>query len=194
MRVPVPTRRGSRVHLALPHRRDERDVLALNRRSRAFHAPWAMPPRTSAQFARYLARCQAPDFIGLLIRRSEDHTLLGSVELSQIVRGRFQSAYLAYQIGAPFARQGYMTEALGLVLQYVFRQLRLHRLEANIQPTNTASIGLVERLGFHLEGYSPRYLKLGGRWRDHQRWAILAEGWRAGVRAKSSGSSRQLPN
>ena len=175
-RVPFPTRRGSRVHLALPRRRDEHEVLALNRRSRGFHSPWVAPPRTPAQFTHYLARCRAPDCIGLLIRRSEDDALLGSVELSQIARGRFQSAYLGYQIGAPFARQGYMTEALGLVLHYAFRQLHLHRLEANIQPENVASIALVERLGFHLEGYSPRYLKLGGRWRDHQRWAILAEG------------------
>ena len=193
-RVPVPTRGGSTVHLARAQRRDERDVLALNRRSRAFHAPWVMPPRTSAQFSRYLARCQAPDFVGLLIRRTHDAALVGAVELSQVVRGRFQSAYLGYQIGAPFARQGYMTEALGLVLHYAFRQLRLHRLEANIQPENAASIALVERLGFHREGYSPRYLKLGGRWRDHQRWAILAEDWRTGVRVKSSGVSRQLPN
>lgn len=189
-RVPVPTRRGSRVHLALPRRRDERDALALNRQSRTFHAPWVTPARTAGQFAHYLARCHAPDFVGLLIRRNEDDALLGSVELSQIVRGRFQSAYLGYQIGAPFARQGYMTEALGLVLDYAFRQLRLHRLEANIQPENAASIALVERLGFHREGYSPRYLKLGGRWRDHQRWAIVAEDWRVGVRTNASRSIR----
>ena len=83
-----------------------------------------------------------------------------------------------------------MTEALGLVLDYAFRQLRLHRLEANIQPENAASIALVERLGFHREGYSPRYLKLGGRWRDHQRWAIVAEDCRVGVRTNASRSIR----
>ena len=73
-----------------------------------------------------------------------------------------------------------MMEALGLALVYGFRQLRLHRLEANIQPDNAPSIALVERLGFTREGYSPRYLKIAGRWRDHERWAILAEQWRAG--------------
>jgi ribosomal-protein-alanine N-acetyltransferase len=187
MPLPPPTGQGPRVRLAFPRRSDERDVLALNRRSRAFHHPWAAPPRTPAQFARYLARCRSADFVALHIWRTLDDTLLGSIELSQIARGRFQSAYLGYEIGAPFARHGYMAEALGLVLQYAFRQLRLHRLEANIQPKNEASVRLVQRLGFHLEGYSPRYLKLGGRWRDHQRWAILADDWRAGSRRARRG-------
>src|ERR671922_1863233 len=178
MRAPVPTRHGLRVHLVAPRRADEREVLALNRRSRTFHEPWIAPPRTPAQFASYLAKCRRPDFVGLLIRRRRDAILLGAPELSQIARGAFQSAYLGYHIGAPFARQGYMREALDLVLAYAFRRLRPHRVEANVQPTNVASIALVETLGFHLEGYSPRYLKLGGRWRDHQRWAIFSGGWR----------------
>ena len=194
LHTPAPTRRGPRVHLAFPRQVDEREVLALHRRSRAFHHPWIAPPRTPAQFRRYLARSRTPTFVGLLIRRNADEVLLGAIELSQIARGAFQSAYLGYHIGHPFARQGYMHEALGLVLRYAFRQLRLHRLEANIQPGNEASRALVEGLGFHLEGYSPRYLKLGGRWRDHERWAILAEHWRAGRRAGPASSERQLPN
>jgi len=67
-----------------------------------------------------------------------------------------------------------MREGLALVIADVVRRLRLHRLEANIQPANRPSIRLVRRLGFRREGYSPRYLKIGGRWRDHERWAILA--------------------
>jgi len=93
--------------------------------------------------------------VGLLLRRRSDDALLGSVNLSEIVRGPFQSAYLGYQIGAPFARQGYMTEGLGLVLHYAFARLKLHRLEANIQPENRASLALVARLGFRREGLSP---------------------------------------
>jgi ribosomal-protein-alanine N-acetyltransferase len=57
----------------------------------------------------------------------------------------------------------------------VFGDLGLHRVEANIQPGNTRSIGLVQRLGFEKEGFSRRYLKVGGEWRDHERWALLAE-------------------
>ena len=62
-----------------------------------------------------------------------------------------------------------MTEALTLVLREAFGTQKLHRLEANIQPGNAPSIALVKRLGFELEGMSPRYLKIGGRWRDHER-------------------------
>jgi ribosomal-protein-alanine N-acetyltransferase len=71
-----------------------------------------------------------------------------------------------------------MAEGLALVLRQTFGPLKLHRLEANIQPGNDASKRLVERAGFEYEGYSPRYLKIGGRWRDHERWAITRERWR----------------
>lgn len=185
----APTQVGRRVRLAIPRRRDEGEVLALNRASRAFHRGWVSPPTTPEQFARLLTRARRADCAGLLIRRVPDDAILGAVEISQIVRGAFLSAYLGYQIGAPYARQGYMTEALGLALAYAFRSLGLHRLEANIQPNNRASIGLVRHLGFTREGYSRRYLKIGGRWRDHERWAILVEDWRA--RRRDQGARRR---
>ena len=72
-----------------------------------------------------------------------------------------------------------MSEGMALVLREAFTTLRLHRLEANIQPGNLPSIALAERAGFVREGFSERYLKVGGRWRDHERWAIRAEQWRA---------------
>ena len=98
--------------------------------------------------------------------------------MSQIFRSGFQNAYLGYYVGAQYAGQGHMTEALQLLLRFAFKDLRLHRLEANIQPGNVASIALVKRAGFVLEGYSKRYLKICGRWRDHERWAILADDWK----------------
>jgi len=113
--------------------------------------------------------------------------LLGAINLSEIVRGKFQSGYLGYYIGAAHAGQGYMTEALQLMLAVAFRRLRLHRVEANIQPNNDASIRLVKRAGFRREGYSPRYLKIAGQWRDHERWALLAEDWRRSERSSRRG-------
>jgi [ribosomal protein S5]-alanine N-acetyltransferase len=80
---------------------------------------------------------------------------------------------------AEFAGQGYMTEAMRLVLAQAFGPLKLHRLEANIQPGNLASRALAARVGFELEGFSPKYLKVGGVWRDHERWAARAETLRA---------------
>jgi ribosomal-protein-alanine N-acetyltransferase len=70
-----------------------------------------------------------------------------------------------------------MAEGFALALEYAFRQLKLHRVEANVQPANRRSLALVERLGFEREGYSRRYVKIGGRWRDHVRYAVLAEDW-----------------
>lgn len=182
---PLPTREGPGVRLALPRESDGPELIALNRVSRAFYRGLAYPLVTPEGFARYLERCRRPgSFVGLLLRRRSDGVILGSINVSEIVRGLFQSAYLGYQIGAPFARQGYMTEGLGLTLHYAFVRLKLHRLEANIQPENRPSLALVTRFGFTCEGLSRRYLKIGGRWRDHERWALLAEDWR-GAREKS---------
>ena len=185
--LPDPKRVGPRVRLAFPRARDRDEVLSLNRASRALHRGWVAPPTTTAQFARFVARSRRPDFAGFLIRRLADDAILGAVEVSQIVLGAFRSAYLGYQLGAPYVRQGYMSEALRLVLAYGFGPLGLHRLEANVRPENAASIALVRRLGFTREGYSRRYLKVGGRWRDHERWAILAEDWRARSRRRTGG-------
>ncbi len=115
----------------------------------------------------------------MLACRLDDDAIVGFFNISEIVRGPFQSAFLSYGAVAAFAGRGYMTEAMQLLLAHAFTDLRLHRLEANIQPGNTASIALVRRAGFVHEGFSERYLKVGGRWRDHERWAIRAEQWRA---------------
>ncbi len=73
------------------------------------------------------------------------------------------------------SEHGYMREGLTLAVRYAFNQIDLHRLEANIQPNNHASIALAKSAGFKLEGFSPRYLRIKGEWRDHERWAILAD-------------------
>ena len=99
---------------------------------------------------------------------------MGVINLSEIVLGAFRSAYLGYYAFAGFERQGLMREGLRAAVRYAFRTLKLHRLEANIQPANAASLALARSCGFSREGFSPRYLKIGGRWRDHERWAIIA--------------------
>jgi ribosomal-protein-alanine N-acetyltransferase len=94
------------------------------------------------------------------------------------VRGLFNSAYVGYYALAPNAGQGLMADGFALALDTAFRVLKLHRVEANVQPTNERSLALVERVGFTREGYSRRYVKIAGRWRDHVRFAMLAEDWR----------------
>ena len=178
-RAPLPTRQGPRVRLAFPRESDGAELLALNRVCRTHYGGLASGMVTPDAFARYLEACRRESYVGLLVRRLEDDAILGWINVSEIVHGSFQSAYLGYQTGAPFARQGYMTEGLALALHYGFARLKLHRLEANIQPDNQPSLALVTRLGFTREGLSRRYLKIGGRWRDHERWALLAEDWRS---------------
>jgi ribosomal-protein-alanine N-acetyltransferase len=162
----------------VPHRRDQVAWLDLVQASRPFLAGWVSTTATARAFTAYLNRAKQPSGACRLIRRRADDALVGVINLTEIVRGSFQSGYLGYYVGAAYAGQGYMTEALQLMLRLGFRQLRLHRVEANIQPINHASLRLVKRAGFQREGYSPRYLKIAGRWQDHERWALLVEDWR----------------
>jgi ribosomal-protein-alanine N-acetyltransferase len=172
---------GSNIYLRPVTAADRDEFTDLNRKSLRLYRGLTAPISTAEQFANYLGRCRRDDFEGLLVCLKDDHVIVGSINLSQIFRGVFQNAYLGYQVGAPYAGRGYMSEALPLVLEYAFQKLKLHRLEANIQPHNAASIALVTRAGFTKEGYSRKYLKIGGRWRDHERWAMLAENWRSRV-------------
>ena len=178
-----------RVFLRTPERSDRAEFVALMRASRAFHRPWATAPTDDEAFEAYLVDSRRPDFQAMLVCRREDRAILGFFNLSHITRGSLQSAYLGYAVASMYAGQGYMREAIELVLREAFLNLRLHRIEANIQPGNHASIALARGAGFSREGFSPRYLKIGGRWRDHERWAILAEDWR--TRAERLGLSTE---
>jgi [ribosomal protein S5]-alanine N-acetyltransferase len=164
-----------RVVLRTPARSDEEEFITQMRASRRLHRPWLYPPLTRESYRAYLKRIADDRHEGFLACRPEDSAMVGWLNVSEIVRGPFESAYLGYGAVAPFAGQGYMSDALTLLVRHAFTTLRLHRLEANIQPGNHASIALVKRCGFEREGYSPRYLKIGGRWRDHERWAIRAD-------------------
>ena len=171
--------RGLQVFLRAPSQRDAQELIARNRASVRLHRGLVLPPVNDEQFASYLRRSRATNQACFMVRRIEDEAIVGVMNLSEIVRGMFRSAYLGYYAVEPFAGRGYMTEGLSLVLKHAFEALKLHRIEANIQPQNEASKALVKRAGFKLEGYSPRYLKIAGRWRDHERWALLVEDWKA---------------
>jgi ribosomal-protein-alanine N-acetyltransferase len=172
---------GERVFLRPAAGRDLEEFTALNRASARLHRGLVSPPTQPEQFNAFLKRCRRADCLCLLVCRVDDGVIVGSINLSQIFRGGFQNAYLGYHVGAQYCGQRHMTEAIQLMLRYAFEHLKLHRLEANIQPGNVASIALVKRAGFVREGYSRRYLKICGRWRDHERWAMIAEDWQAGV-------------
>jgi len=182
-RTTAATISGTNVYLRPPRRADAAAFIAAARRSRSLHGQWTRAPATAERFAlfvqRYAPRRQPAAHAGFLVVRHGDDALVGAFSFSEIIRGAFQNAYLGYYAFVPHAGGGLMTEGLALCLDVAFRQLALHRVEVNIQPNNARSIGLVERVGFAREGYSRRYVKIAGRWRDHVRYAMLAEDWRA---------------
>ena len=168
----------ARVALRTPTLADQDEFTASMRASRRLHRPWIYMPETPERYVQYVTRANDPRFAPFLACRVEDGAIVGFLNISEIVRGSFKSAFVGYGGVAAYAGQGYMTEAMRLLLREAFTTIGLHRLEANIQPENLPSIALAKRSGFELEGFSPRYLKIGGRWRDHERWAIRAETWR----------------
>ena len=169
------TQAGLPLRLRAPQLSDLTAFVSNARRSRRLHTPWVQAPQSESQFLAYLERMSQPGHYALLLEAVQSGELLGVFNLSNAVMGGFRSAYLGYYVFAGHERQGHMKRGMKLFSQHALNKLKLHRIEANIQPANRPSIALVQATGFHLEGYSPRYLKISGRWRDHERWALRAD-------------------
>jgi [ribosomal protein S5]-alanine N-acetyltransferase len=166
---------GALVALSAPSPSDAEEFIDAVVASHSLHHPWLDAPDSPARFAAYLERVKSEDQVSLLLRHRSCGQLIGFVNVNNIVRGGFQSAYLGYGAFASHAGRGLMTEGLRAVVGVAFGDLGLHRLEANIQPGNARSLALVKRLGFEKEGFSRRYLRIDGDWRDHERWALLVD-------------------
>lgn len=159
------------IYLRKPTPGDKDALIAAYERSKTLHSPFTTAPTGMddyiAQENRYL------------VCKEDTHDLVGTFNISNIVRGWFQSGYLGYEVFAPYQQQGLMYQGMLLLLEEAFTTLNLHRLEANIQADNLASINLVEKAGFTKEGFSKHYLRIGGaEWRDHERWAIVNNNWK----------------
>ena len=152
---------------------DRKELLALTRASRELHYPWISPPLTSHMFKVYYRRTQRDDHEGFVICLNEGDAIVGVINVNNVVKGAFRSASIGYYASKAHAGRGYMHEGLMHVKRYAFRELGLHRIEANIQPANAASIRLVRSCGFQREGLSPQFLYINGAWRDHERWAAV---------------------
>ena len=169
------------VKLQKPALRHAEEFLHAVQRSRKLHRGLASPPADLDGYRRYVRTLRSERRESFLVVVGANE-LAGVVNVSEIVRGGFQSAYLGYCAFAPYHGRGLMRQGLQQVIDHCFGTLKLHRLEANIQPANQRSISLVQGLGFQQEGFSPRYLKVCGRWRDHERWALLSEDWQGAAR------------
>ena len=173
----------NRVYLRFPVQRDWRNWAALRAESRDFLAPWeptwAYDALTRGAFRRrlkmYKAEIRQEATYSFLIFRRVDDVLLGGITLSNLRRGVAQSATLGYWIGSPHGNQGYMTDSLASILEFAFSRIGLHRVEAACLPANEASRRLLLRSGFREEGYAREYLRISGRWQDHQLFAILRD-------------------
>jgi len=156
---------------------DAAELFAAIAGSRELHLPWVDPPASVDELRASLA--QPPDARLSYGLRTDAGDLAGVVNLTAIIRGPFQNCFLSYYALDPLQGRGLMRAGLAQVLDLAFGEHELHRVEANIQPGNERSARLVKRLGFRLEGHSPRYLRIGGEWRDHDHYALTAEEWPA---------------
>jgi ribosomal-protein-alanine N-acetyltransferase len=187
---------GPRVLLRAPSPGDREEFVRLRRANKAHLKRWEPASADGADrfgdaaFTRLLRAAREPRSRRFLVCLIDSGTIVGQISFSEITGEPFGSCYLGYWIGARFARQGYMTEALRLALRHAFRGLTLHRVEANVVPENAASLALVGRCGLRREGYSPRLLRINGRWRDHERWALTVEDWRRSGNQLTPGARR----
>lgn len=166
---------GFRTRITPPEAADEPAFLEAMRASIGLHYPWVSAPKDHAAWQRYMKRLERDNEAGFLVKHLGDGAICGVINLNIITYEALCSAYVSYFGVEGRAGRGYMKEGMLQVIQHAFGQLGLHRLEANIQPGNLASIALAQSTGFQYEGFSPRYLKINGEWCDHERWAILAD-------------------
>lgn len=176
-----PMIRGDRVWLRVPQMADYSEWAHLRGISEGFLRPWepewSQDELTRSAFRRRLRHYQRDirDGVGyaFFLLRSSDNSLLGGATLTNARRGVSQSISIGYWVGAPYARQGYMTAALKALVPFVFENLGFHRLEAACLPNNAASRGLLEKCGFDHEGLARKYLKINGNWQDHLLYAAI---------------------
>lgn len=178
---PKLTLTRERVTLRFPKLSDFRAWRELRTANSAFLAPWE-PQRHDEQISRESfrerVRWSHQNFskgsaLGLFILRTSDKQLMGAISLDSIKRGPSMSATVGYWLGQDYAGQGYMSEALKLVVTYAFTELDLSRIEAATLEENTSSRKLLERNGFRYEGVARSYMQIDGRWRPHVLYANL---------------------
>ncbi len=170
-----------RMTLRPPQHSDFRAWSALRQSSAEFLVPWE-PTWSSDHLTRkaftnrvYWAQrsISGGTAMPLFLIRRADETLLGAITLDNIRRGPSQAGTLGYWIGAAYARQGLMREAIEALVHHAFTELDLSRIEAACLPENAASRGVLEKSGFKYEGVAQSYLQINGRWRNHVLYANL---------------------
>jgi ribosomal-protein-alanine N-acetyltransferase len=168
-----------RVRLERPAWSRERDYLDACHRSRALHRGLVATAATAADYRDYLDSAARPNQESFFVVTAASGQLAGVVNILDITRDATSMGRLAYFAFVPHAGSGLMREGVGQVIDAAFREFDLARLDADIQPGNRRSRALVERLGFRRGDAPPLPLKIGSRWREHERWTLLCADWPA---------------
>ena len=108
-----------------------------------------------------------------LFTKENPDTPIGTFCFSNIIRGAFQKCTLGYKLGKSYCHLGDMQEAISHIIPHVFKDLKLHRIEAYVQPENQPSVNLLSRLGFKEEGYLASYAQICGEWKDHLVFSLI---------------------
>lgn len=175
--------RTARLRLQSPAPRLAPAVCAYFKRNQTFLGPWSPVVRPvfytevfhQEKIRQELIQMAEKRLVKFWLFKQTDRALhhpIGHVSFSNLVWGAFRSCFLGYSLDEAETGKGYATEALAESVRFVFEELRLHRVEANIMPRNQPSIRVVEKLGFECEGLSPKYLKINGVWEDHYHYVI----------------------
>lgn len=167
--------RGEKIELQIPSSAHKKTFIDYVRRNKDFHEPWVYVPGDPKYYDQYIRRMKMGKMLGFFVFVKGTDDFVGVVNLNSIRLDPFGSGSLGYYADADQCGNGYMKEAIKLVLRHAFQKIGLNRVEVNIQPGNEASIGLVKSVGFIKEGFSRKYLKIDDEYRDHERWAFLSD-------------------
>ena len=188
----APSRVHIQVRLERPSIHREPDFIKAVHRSRSLYRGFGLPPNDSRRYRKFVEEGGGPRNQYLFVVDRTTTRLVGVIQLEQIIRGHLKSAFIGYYAFVPYAGRGFMRQGVGLAVDHAFNQLKLHRLEASIEPDNERSAALARSLGFRFEGTSKKYLKIAGRWRDCERWALIVDEWAGLVRMFGTSMFRPL--
>ncbi|MFB4166860.1 GNAT family N-acetyltransferase [Virgibacillus sp. JSM 102003] len=173
--------KGSNVHIRKLKSNDSIAMLRLQKENREFFEEFSMSRGSDFYTIRgQLERIKKYEedinqdrdyFFGIF--NNDGNGLVGTINLFQVVRGSIQSAFIGYFLDKKHNGKGFTTEAVKLLVEYGFEELRLHRIEAGVMPHNAGSIRVLEKSGFHKEGIAKKNVKINGQWEDHQVLAII---------------------
>lgn len=168
-----------RLKIRQPQLSDVEQLASFEERNRHFWQDYINSAVVSPQekLARWLKEMEEGRAYRFFLCLRNDSLIIGQCNFSQIVRGFFQACYLGYMIDADYQGKGLMTEAISALIPFIFYEVKLHRIVANYQPTNSRSAALLRRLGFEIEGYAKNDLMIDGLWKDHILSALSLERW-----------------